>query len=313
MYFTEYHVTLLPFRLFMLVLWLPACIMDRLHNSVPNRCVWEPSRNKEYVIVVATLGHHGAFTVMVVCYIKVLYTLVRRKKVGLGHVRMSEQSPILGTRSTIVFKPTDQGDQTHEEGHVLPDTSSDALQDTNSNKYDASRDPKPESSLQTKEGELQCENGTNLYGVHLVPMCSQARNSVSNTEDCSTKYIHISTDDSSRAAFKKQSSFLIRRSRKRKDRRKEEAKHDRHERRVFTTLTYILAGYIICWFPFHVVFDVRAAKPEVVTSIVYNLTFWLSYLNSMINPFLYNFSSSEFRTAFKQLLCTQKPVLGHRL
>ncbi|OWF51634.1 beta-3 adrenergic receptor-like [Mizuhopecten yessoensis] len=285
-----------------LLLWLPACIMDRINNSVPNKCVWEPSKNKEFVVVIATIGHHGAFTVMVVCYVKVFFTLVQRQKVGLGHTRLSDRSPTVGSPTNIrCARPGhDSPAEVSVESHVIHvDTSSDASRDTHTAKQDTSHTP----SMYTKKTEP--ENGNKCYGIRLEPICSPVVNSATQTDgdnDCLQRQTQPD-----QTTNKRQRSFINRQSKKRKQ-RKEEAKYERHERRVFTTLTYILAGYIICWLPFHIVFDVRAAKPEAVSSIVYNLAFWLSYLNSMINPFLYNFSSSDFRTAFKQLLCKGKPT-----
>ncbi|XP_060066250.1 beta-2 adrenergic receptor-like [Ylistrum balloti] len=284
---------------FTLILWLPACIMDRLNNSIPNKCVWEPSKNKEFVVVIATIGHHGAFTVMVVCYTKVFYTLVQRQKVGLGHSRLSERSPRL--ESPINNRYARPGQESPAElsveSQINVDTSSDSSHDTHLARLVASHTP---SVTATDTGH---ENGNKCYGIHLEPIYSPTVNSSTQTDndnDC------IKCQNETGKTKRRHRSFISRHSRKRKQ-RKEEAKYEKHERRVFTTLTYILAGYVICWLPFHIVFDVRAAKPEAVSSIVYNLTFWLSYLNSMINPFLYNFSSSDFRTAFKQLLCKNKP------
>ncbi|XP_061175915.1 alpha-2B adrenergic receptor-like [Saccostrea echinata] len=72
--------------------------------------------------------------------------------------------------------------------------------------------------------------------------------------------------------------------------------------RVFITLTYIIVGYIICWVPFHVVYDVTAIRPDLVSDTIYSITFWLTYINSTLNPFLYNFGSPEFRSAFREIL-----------
>lgn len=75
------------------------------------------------------------------------------------------------------------------------------------------------------------------------------------------------------------------------------------ETRAFLILTHIVAGFMVCWLPFHLVFDVTAVRPELVPDVVYSVTFWLTYVNSAINPILYNFSSSDFRRAFREMLC----------
>lgn len=88
---------------------------------------------------------------------------------------------------------------------------------------------------------------------------------------------------------------------------KDSSKYERREAKVFKTLTYIIVGYIVCWVPFHIVFDISAIAPDIVPEKVYIATFWLAYLNSTINPFLYNFSSPEFKQAFKNIVrsCTK--------
>nr|KAG5693246.1 hypothetical protein BaRGS_000828 [Batillaria attramentaria]KAG5695637.1 hypothetical protein BaRGS_029127 [Batillaria attramentaria] len=72
--------------------------------------------------------------------------------------------------------------------------------------------------------------------------------------------------------------------------------------KVFLTLSYIMVGYLICWMPFHVSFDIMAIDRSLVSEKFYEVTYWLAYCNSAINPFLYNFSSSEFNRAFKKLI-----------
>ncbi|KAK7481820.1 hypothetical protein BaRGS_00026967 [Batillaria attramentaria] len=76
----------------------------------------------------------------------------------------------------------------------------------------------------------------------------------------------------------------------------------RREQKVFLTLSYIMVGYLICWMPFHVSFDIMAIDRSLVSEKFYEVTYWLAYCNSAINPFLYNFSSSEFNRAFKKLI-----------
>ena len=76
----------------------------------------------------------------------------------------------------------------------------------------------------------------------------------------------------------------------------------RHEQKVFLTLTYIIVGYMICWMPFHVSFDIMAIDRTLVPEQWYDVTYWLAYCNSAINPFLYNFGSPDFHKAFRKLL-----------
>ena len=80
---------------------------------------------------------------------------------------------------------------------------------------------------------------------------------------------------------------------------------DDMEKKIFITLSYVILSYLACWVPFHVVFDIDAVDPSLVPETVFTITFWLTYFNSTLNPFLYAFSSKEFRTAFKMVLKCQ--------
>lgn len=206
----------------MVILWLPPCVLDRIQNSQPEVCIWEPSLNKEFVIVIAAVGHHGAFMILMFCYIRVL--LFMRKR---------QVNPVIPRRENLSASASVSA----VEDSVAAATSlSVVATDTKSNNH-LLQPPKTESGQ------------------------SNAKSTSSDGSSGMSK-----------------------------------------ERKVFVTLTYIIVGYVICWLPFHIVFDVSSIAPEKVPNTVYTITFWMTYLNSTINPFLYNFSSKEFRQAFKKIL-----------
>jgi len=72
-------------------------------------------------------------------------------------------------------------------------------------------------------------------------------------------------------------------------------KEGKGRRKAFITLSYIVVAYVACWVPFQFVFDVSLAKPEAVSADLYSAMFWLAYINSGLNPFMYAFSSADFR------------------
>ena len=74
------------------------------------------------------------------------------------------------------------------------------------------------------------------------------------------------------------------------------------EKRIFISLTYILACYLICWTPFHVVFDILYIDESLVSTQAYAVGCIFCYLNSTVNPFLYAYSNKDFREAFKLVL-----------
>ena len=78
------------------------------------------------------------------------------------------------------------------------------------------------------------------------------------------------------------------------------------ERRTFVTLAYIVAFYVICWVPFHIVYDISFISPSLVPAEAFTVTFWMTYVNSTINPFLYAFTSKDVRaTMWRLITCRQ--------
>ena len=82
----------------MLVLWVPPWILDRVRYSEPGICFWDPSLNKEFVFIVAILGHHGPYCIMIFCYVHVFVFMHKRRKIAntttttTGGFQPSEQS-----------------------------------------------------------------------------------------------------------------------------------------------------------------------------------------------------------------------------
>ncbi|XP_021360948.1 5-hydroxytryptamine receptor-like [Mizuhopecten yessoensis] len=293
---------LLPIeRVLMVVLWLPPCILDRVNNSVPYECTWEPSKNKEFVIVIATIGHHGSFVVMLLCYIRVFLVVLNRKKVGAVYHHTSPELVRKTTNLVKIYAKSDTdinlSDQATEK--ALKASSAEKVGDqklgpemTTNSAFPWKSDPylRPDSCKTLLEKN---DKKAFVSTVTITTAASGALETDSHTSDLPSK------NDQERPHIRDRGH-----SKKRKQ--KEDRKYERNERKVFKTLTYILVGYVICWLPFHIVFDVSCAMPEVVPPLVFNITFWLSYMNSTINPFLYNFSSAEFRAASKALLCRKR-------
>jgi len=222
----------------MLILWVPPWILDRVRFSEPEVCYFDPSLNKEFVFVVATVGHHGAFFIMIFCYTYVFIFMRKRRKVAAPTFNYPA-----GNR---VSKNISDQESSH----------------SNSN-------PKSISYIDTR-ATIMSQVSSNQGSSHLqVPEQDRKLNATASTST-SSKF--------NRAV---------------------------REKRVFVTLTYIIIAYAILWLPFHIVFDVSIHDPALVPEQVLNWAFWMAYFNSTINPFLYNFSSPEFRKAFKRLLSTR--------
>uniref|UniRef100_A0A914DQ59 G-protein coupled receptors family 1 profile domain-containing protein n=1 Tax=Acrobeloides nanus TaxID=290746 RepID=A0A914DQ59_9BILA len=60
--------------------------------------------------------------------------------------------------------------------------------------------------------------------------------------------------------------------------------------------------FLICWFPFLIVWPIKIYCDDCVPDEVYRLSIWLNYLCSSINPVLYTLSSPRVRSALKNYL-----------
>ena len=239
----------------MLILWLPACINDRLRNAKPGECIWEPSLNKEFVVVVAIIGHHGSCFVMLFCYLKVFIFMHNR-----GRVMASES----------------RGKSQKVEVSVLEnELDSFCVQSKHFGAYNTSMFVASEISQVQPLSPEACGSQENQLKAVI-------------RSDCLEMPISKQLSKPSDETISNPKPSKVHR-------------HKR-DRAIFITLSYVVMGYAVCWIPFHVVFDISALCPSCVPRGVYAITFWMTYINSAVNPFLYNFSTPEFRRTFRKLL-----------
>lgn len=226
----------------MLFLWVPPWVLDRARYSEPDVCYWDPSLNKEFVFIVATLGHHGPYCVMIFCYTHVFLFMHKRTKISDSfHLNRQE------CRSTGVENTNSEAVASSSVPRIL--------------KVEPARSCSPPPS-EIRSAELSKTHVTVSY--LRVP---ETKTTVTENQEVSSRQSRMTRD-----------------------------------KKVFVTLTYIMVGYAILWLPFHIVFDISIVCPTLVPEQVLHLSFWMAYFNSTINPVLYNFSSPEFRKAFKKIL-----------
>ncbi|KAM7410355.1 hypothetical protein PAMA_001680 [Pampus argenteus] len=79
------------------------------------------------------------------------------------------------------------------------------------------------------------------------------------------------------------------------------------DKKIAKSLAIIVCIFGICWAPYTLLMIIRAAcSGECVPHYWYEITFWLLWLNSAINPFLYPLCHSSFRRAFTKILCPKR-------
>ncbi|XP_068197415.1 histamine H3 receptor-like [Antennarius striatus] len=79
------------------------------------------------------------------------------------------------------------------------------------------------------------------------------------------------------------------------------------DKKIAKSLSIIVCVFAICWAPYTLLMIIRAAcKGRCIQHHWYEVTFWLLWLNSAINPLLYPLCHSSFRRAFSKILCPRR-------
>lgn len=87
------------------------------------------------------------------------------------------------------------------------------------------------------------------------------------------------------------------------------------DRKAAKSLFILVFTFVTCWCPYTLLTLIRALckyEDACVSSLIYEITFWLLWLNSTINPLLYSFLHVKFREAFYRILCFYKHRNPHR-
>nr|ANO38992.1 GCR010 [Schmidtea mediterranea] len=82
----------------------------------------------------------------------------------------------------------------------------------------------------------------------------------------------------------------------------ERGRTENRARKALRTITLILGAFVICWTPFHILVLLKGYYPDLVNVHFFNLSYWLCYANSPINPFCYALANAQFKKAFLRLL-----------
>lgn len=65
----------------------------------------------------------------------------------------------------------------------------------------------------------------------------------------------------------------------------------------------LLAVFLVCWLPFVISYPTMILFPQKFPRQLESVVFWLGYANSLLNPFLYVYSSRNYRQAIFETLC----------
>nr|ANO39034.1 GCR062 [Schmidtea mediterranea] len=93
---------------------------------------------------------------------------------------------------------------------------------------------------------------------------------------------------------------------KRSKRNKTISRSENRARKAFRTISLILGAFLACWTPYHVLVMIKGFcynRSEIcVNDHLYNISYWLCYMNSPINPFCYALANIQFKRTFIRLM-----------
>ena len=81
-----------------------------------------------------------------------------------------------------------------------------------------------------------------------------------------------------------------------------EARNLKRDKRAARALAVIVGAFSLSWAPYTVCNLIRTLWPALVSPTVFEVTFWLLWLNSTVNPFLYPYCHPHFRQTFEELI-----------
>ncbi len=83
------------------------------------------------------------------------------------------------------------------------------------------------------------------------------------------------------------------------------------DRKTARSLAVLVIVYAITWLPYEVCAIIRSLCRPCIPGLLYELAFWLLWINSTINPVLYPLLQTKFRDAFYRILCCNRKQSIH--
>ena len=81
-----------------------------------------------------------------------------------------------------------------------------------------------------------------------------------------------------------------------------DCKKKKVNKKYFKMITLILLVFVVTWLPYSMQMMLHPYCSGCISVIAFDLSYFLTYINSAANPFIYAFSNKHFRTEFKSII-----------
>ena len=85
------------------------------------------------------------------------------------------------------------------------------------------------------------------------------------------------------------------------------------ERRSLITMGVITVAAVVSWAPWVFYFTIAPHYPGLLPDMLVTVGYWMCYINSTVNPYLYIGTSEDFRKACRALFCRGKEQTRRRV